>query len=247
MSGEILAQRFISPAAVGRALRNNGVKHEEVHDLEGFFWVLCYLCMTREGPNSRRPELRETTAPATKQLHAAVSAFFEQEDREKIGTQKIEALRFSEGFEDEVLKYFHPLFETLKPLALGLHDVLSKAYSTRDFTGLHDKFLGLVDAAAVGSKTFVYDGHTLALMDAERKRRAEELDGGSGGGAGWDHSPSIQRNTQKSNMPPMPTTPPNASFPDGPTGRAPLLVEQESPTSYVVQARGRDAKRFKPE
>jgi hypothetical protein len=180
--------------------------------------------MTREGPNSRRPELREKTTDDTRALHEAVDAIFEQPDWQQIGAQKKEILHFSIRFEMEVLEHFHPLFETLKPLAEELYNILRPAYENRNFDGLHDAFSRPLHKAAATSQTINYDKYTKALTQTEIDRRTTEFIGCGGDGGGWDLSPSMKRATHNSDAPVTPTTPTNTMVPGDPGGRGLVLL-----------------------
>lgn len=68
MSAEILGN---SKYFTVSQLREDGpVVHSAIHDLESFFWVLLYLCLTRSGPGGeRRDELQPKPAPHPDTAH----------------------------------------------------------------------------------------------------------------------------------------------------------------------------------
>jgi hypothetical protein len=124
MGGEILGKSFMFPVKGVKSEHPEGIKHEHVHDLEGFFWVLCYLCMTREGPNSRRPELR---APAkddkSRTIQDATYDSFGQPDFRSIRSRKRSSIR-KMTLPNLFSTIFTPLFELLKYLVRYLYNRL---------------------------------------------------------------------------------------------------------------------------
>ena len=43
-----------------KLLRDDDETHSAIHDMESLFWVVVFLCLTREGPGGkRRPEPKD--------------------------------------------------------------------------------------------------------------------------------------------------------------------------------------------
>jgi hypothetical protein len=215
--------------------------------------------MTREGPNSRRPELRMAAVDdKARVIQAATYDLFEQPDFEKIGNRKQKIFFLTAWLEEYVLEHFHPLFEPLKGLVRELYGLLVAAYQKRQFDYLHDKFLQSLRGAAETVKDWKPgDAYTVQLMEKEKKRRNDELASWDGGGGGWDQSPNVQRTVAASGTTP-PTTPSTSGFPapvgnprtptkntvpDPPSAQLRIPTQDDSPTSEAV---ARQAKRARP-
>lgn len=63
-----------------------------MHDLESFFWVLVWLCLTRGGPAARRHCL-DHDADRNKELDKQLRKFFEHDDMEVLATHKRDIFR----------------------------------------------------------------------------------------------------------------------------------------------------------
>ncbi|TFY75196.1 hypothetical protein EWM64_g8813, partial [Hericium alpestre] len=115
----------------------NVVEHDAVHDLESFFWVLCWICMARDGPGKPRVfDPAEMTVP-----QQWLIKIFEQRNCTNIALQKKELISSPETFQSGVLDSFSPYFEPLAPLVDALYRELRIAYMTGKFKGLHQTFL----------------------------------------------------------------------------------------------------------
>ncbi|TFY81590.1 hypothetical protein EWM64_g2420 [Hericium alpestre] len=127
------------------------VTHDAVHDLESFFWVLCWLCVAREGPGRARhfntDGLSEEQVAEAIQIHDTVVAAFEQKSTSGIATRKHNILVEMGSFTSTILNSFTPYFEPLETLLCWLHGDLHRAYKNRNFEGLHGKFLAYLTAA----------------------------------------------------------------------------------------------------
>ncbi|TFY75438.1 hypothetical protein EWM64_g8575 [Hericium alpestre] len=122
-----------------------GVAHGAVHDLESFFWVLCWLCVAREGPGRARhfsaDGLNEEQKAQAMQIQTAIALTFEQKSITGIADRKKNILTEMGGFTKFILNSFTPYFKPLKKLLRWLHGDLHYAYKDRNFNGLHEKFL----------------------------------------------------------------------------------------------------------
>lgn len=80
---------------------NTSFVHHAVHDMESFFWVLLYLCLTRKGPGgARRDELdhQETPDEDTRRLWRVVYCLF---DGSWDDVAENKRLLFAENLEDD--------------------------------------------------------------------------------------------------------------------------------------------------
>ncbi|THU97745.1 hypothetical protein K435DRAFT_965275 [Dendrothele bispora CBS 962.96] len=121
MSHEFLARQIEPPP------------HTAVHDMESIFWVLLYLCLTREGPGGKlRTALRKDSAtqvagsPDAKIGHL-VYCFFDAE-RPVLELNKKELFKTPSSFEAHVIPSIHPYFEPLIPLLRAWFRILRVAF-----------------------------------------------------------------------------------------------------------------------
>src|ERR1700676_4542455 len=91
MSSEILGREYIFSdldAAADVLNKPKPLSHEKkvpvhnaAHDLEGFFWVLAWLCLSRDGPARRRSELLpDHKDPQQESFRTAFAKTFEADD-----------------------------------------------------------------------------------------------------------------------------------------------------------------------
>ena len=113
--------------------------HTAIHDMESFFWVLLFICLTRCGPGGhRRKELSNGWPLNTvedKQLASVVFCLF-QGDQLTLRVNKNQLLNQREDLEQFILPSIHPYFEPLKPLILNWWNILVNGF--RDIT-LHSE------------------------------------------------------------------------------------------------------------
>ncbi|KAL1742625.1 hypothetical protein HDZ31DRAFT_42849 [Schizophyllum fasciatum] len=128
------------------------VVHDALHDMESFFWVLLYLCITRSGPgNQRRSKLfgdieAQPDPDQAAELQATVHAYFDG-SWEEIARSKRELFENSECFEARVLRHVHPYFDPLKPLLRRWWELLLLAYEFQgyEYHGIHKFVLALLE------------------------------------------------------------------------------------------------------
>jgi hypothetical protein len=123
---------------LGRTLNNplTPVIHDAVHDLESFFWVLCWLTTKFSGPGVENPhfiEVRKFFEGPPPAIGAYKGLFIYEETNE---------FRDAE-LTNHVSKFFEPLKTTIHRLA----ELFKEWYTTRNFEGLHEKFLEVLDHA----------------------------------------------------------------------------------------------------
>ena len=105
--------------------------HTAIHDMESFFWVLLYICLTRCGPGGyRRKELSNGWPLNTmedKRLASVVSRLFGG-DRPTLRVNKNLLFDQQEDLELHILPSIHPYFEPLKPLILNWWNILVNGF-----------------------------------------------------------------------------------------------------------------------
>ncbi|KAI0329144.1 hypothetical protein GY45DRAFT_1418167 [Cubamyces sp. BRFM 1775] len=136
----------------------SAVVHDAIHDMESFFWVLLYLCITRAGPGGERRndlickldeipvEQKMQVAP----LHDLVHCLFDG-DMAKIASHKKDLFEQPQNFEEQVLCHIHPYFEVLKPTLRRWWNLLVLAYAFEgyEYHNIHTLVLELLDPAVV--------------------------------------------------------------------------------------------------
>jgi hypothetical protein len=147
--------------------------------MESFMWVLIYLCLTRKGPGGeRRDELcfDATLDDATARVIDIIFCFFDTEDREFLGRNKLWLFRHPGDMEEWVTSQFHPYFEVLKPLVSEWWRILQRSYRFSEFTTIHDLFLAAIEKAIQGlPSTHVDSDPDAAGKQRELDRRGVDL------------------------------------------------------------------------
>jgi hypothetical protein len=190
MSSEILAKRPIFPrriAVVSRKQRTVGVptqriqletpQHDAVHDLEAFFWVLVWFCMSRDGPATRRVELLAESRDSS-YLRTAFVDLFEADDG-GLASNKERMFLAKIHFEATVLPNMSGYCEPLEQLVEEFYDILTAAHKSRDYQGLYDQIIDAFDAAEKTLMELPSDFIDVyrALERAEQERRRKDLGG----------------------------------------------------------------------
>ncbi|KAI0653800.1 hypothetical protein C8Q70DRAFT_937459 [Cubamyces menziesii] len=135
----------------------SSVVHDAIHDMESFFWVLLFFCITRGGPGGgRRKELEGEldTVPAqvrdeVQQIRRINHCLFGG-DMETIACNKAELFLHPEDFEEHILPYVHPYFEPLKLMLRRWWDLLVLAYAFEgyEYHNIHALVIEILDEAA---------------------------------------------------------------------------------------------------
>jgi hypothetical protein len=160
--------------------------HNAVHDLEGFFWVLAWLCLSRDGPARRRRELLpDNTDPQQASFRTAFAKTFEAgDDVLALAKQRLFAIPryFVESILQNISNYCKPLDKLLRKFYSTLRD----AHRSHSIKGLYDKVISAFDdaEATVAQMPRDFIDAYRALEKAEEERRCKDGDGH------WDvHSP----------------------------------------------------------
>ncbi|KAK7443578.1 hypothetical protein VKT23_015750 [Stygiomarasmius scandens] len=114
-----LTGSFMSHELLGNSLHG---AHLPIHDMESLFYVLAYLCVSRDGPgNHVRKELLDD-----EMVRSCIFKYFESdpavllENKQALFDEDIG----SAVLQQNILPYVHPYFESLKPLLKEWHRIL---------------------------------------------------------------------------------------------------------------------------
>ena len=147
--------------------------HQAVHDIESFFWILMYICLTRKGPDgARRDELDHQDDPSdyTEELRGIIYCLFGCDWRRVI-QKKTAVLEDRRNLEDIILPYFHPYFDGLKDLIRKWHGLLYHAYSFRliEYDIIHDQSLKLIQEALASLEQKAKKRHQLMKVESDQR------------------------------------------------------------------------------
>ncbi|KAH9946462.1 hypothetical protein B0H21DRAFT_416405 [Amylocystis lapponica] len=123
------------------------VEHNSIHDMETMFWILDYLCLTRDGPGgSLRKELKEgNSGGAANSVEQTVYCFFDSENVQALAHNRRLLYADHKNVETYVVEQFHPYFAVLKPLVLEWWRLLRFAYFSGSYTPMHQPFLAALN------------------------------------------------------------------------------------------------------
>ncbi|EIN05127.1 hypothetical protein PUNSTDRAFT_137811 [Punctularia strigosozonata HHB-11173 SS5] len=147
-SGE-LSGRFRRPYEYG--FGRGHIIHGVIHDIESFFWVLVYLCLTRTGEGRLRPELLQDPPEddtTNRILHTIVYYLFDMSDDDVVKSNKTDFFQQPGQMNEYIIASFHPDMACLKPLMLRWWDLLVFTYRTYNHLTsgvIHSQVLKLFD------------------------------------------------------------------------------------------------------
>ena len=172
MSAEVMDGQHILVYDDNHRSRNTKFVHQAVHDIESFFWILMYICLTRKGPDgARRDELDHQDDPSdhTKNLRHIIYCLFGC-DWLHIIENKTAVLKFRSNLEDLIFPYFHPYFDGLKDLIRKWHGLLHRAYQFRlvECDMIHDQSLKLIQEALANLEKKANKGHQLMKVESDQ-------------------------------------------------------------------------------
>ena len=162
IAGGVLPRSPGNPPSQKVAQTSFAFRHNPIHDLESVFWLLCWLCLTRDGPGQTRRILLEDGDPPTLRDRPKVVEPFSPDDFPRIkaqvanafdniameGAQKRLMMISRPDFSRQVLKNMAPYFVPLKVLLIELRQVLYEAYFEDRRENIHDRFLAVLTQAA---------------------------------------------------------------------------------------------------
>ncbi|KAA1477282.1 hypothetical protein DENSPDRAFT_933622 [Dentipellis sp. KUC8613] len=167
---------------------NGRIFHSAIHDLESFFWVLVYLCLTRAGPGGEHRDPPEDSK-AHAQLDNIVACLFTSDDYLDIARNKHDLFESPEDLQDYIIPHFHPYFQCLSDLVLDWWNALQLAYRTYDALTpgfIHQQVLDVLDNAMKN----LPDPVPSKEMEREDNRRTTDLDSTATKPPSWGSSPS---------------------------------------------------------
>jgi hypothetical protein len=150
MSAEVLLNKAMIP--VIDEIRQ--LAPRQLHDLESVFWVVCWICLTRDGPGQWRQDLKKAGSPAA----IIVTSIFEPESPRAGGEDKRELFGNTIIFTRDIVDNIAPYFEPLKPLVTEFYRILRTAYRNASYERLHMAVMTNLDHALEelpGEPTFV--------------------------------------------------------------------------------------------
>ncbi|KAH9946460.1 hypothetical protein B0H21DRAFT_416163 [Amylocystis lapponica] len=150
------------------------VEHNSIHDTEAMFWILDYLCLTRDGPGgSRRKELkRENSRGTANSLEQIVYCFFDSEEPRVRTHSRALLLHNLKDMETYIVEHFHPYFDVIKPLVLEWWRLLRCAYISGSYTPMHQPFLEVLNKTLEEiEKKPLSKQSTATLAELERRRK----------------------------------------------------------------------------
>ncbi|KAF5376753.1 hypothetical protein D9615_007828 [Tricholomella constricta] len=147
ISPEVLMQLSMYDANKRRC-KEGEFRHNSVHDLESFLWVLVYICLTRKGPGIGmvRDELTSDTGP--KRLRNVIRTYFDA-DEHILEKMKHRLFETSDTFESDIIASFHPYFDSLKPLVKKWWERICLAYRHHgnEYYHIHSHILRILNNA----------------------------------------------------------------------------------------------------
>ena len=187
MSCELLSRIPFNPGTTASRmdLHNNRPVHSAIHDMESFFWVLLYLCLTRKGPGGARREefsLGFVASDNAAHLRGIVYCLFDSDDESILTGNKLFLMENPKDLEGVLFPRFHPYFHPLKGLLSKWWRLLLVTYRFYDELAqatLHDMVLELLDKELENTAEWSWIGQAqkdgATLTKAEEQRRTASL------------------------------------------------------------------------
>ncbi|EIN05078.1 hypothetical protein PUNSTDRAFT_116020 [Punctularia strigosozonata HHB-11173 SS5] len=150
MSAELFGGQQYCPNG-SRRKPGEKLKQTVIHDIESFFWVLVYLCLTRKGNGEWREELCKDPPPGNveaQRLHTTVYCLFDSSLDHVLQYNKREAFEDPSSVDKFVIPVFHPDLADLGDLVKEWWDLLIFSYKNYNYFTpgvLHDQVLKLFD------------------------------------------------------------------------------------------------------
>ncbi|EAU93367.2 other/FunK1 protein kinase [Coprinopsis cinerea okayama7 len=121
-----------------KLLRDDDETHSAIHDMESLFWVVVFLCLTREGPGGkRRPEPKDDVKGDELYEGSLRRYYLFEAPKEEI--RKIKSIMFSmtirdkmpRVLEDHIFPWFHPFFKPLHGLLAEWWAILCSGFNEK--------------------------------------------------------------------------------------------------------------------
>ncbi|CCM00795.1 uncharacterized protein FIBRA_02837 [Fibroporia radiculosa] len=170
----------------------HGPPHSVIHDLEGFFWVLLWVCISRSGPAIRRRQLNNPD-PSSK-FHREWSGLFEGDNvvYKKQRVMMLPRTSFVTWLTPLLPDYHKPLTHLLA----DLRDILQEAYREHRYDDVENLYTAFIttlehykaDPAKVSDKV---RSKWIQAQRAEDRRRRQDV-------GKWEASPVADRSATAS-------------------------------------------------
>ncbi|KAI0058868.1 hypothetical protein BV25DRAFT_1829618 [Artomyces pyxidatus] len=206
------------------------IRHDFVHDLESFFWLMCWMGLSREGPGCRRMDWPRCLSSTDVDVRRVLKSAFEAKHADLIGSQKALYFQSTENIKN-LLSMFTSYFSPIVDLLGHLHRVLTQVYHQREFT------LDTYDHFIHGLEQFASDPDVIASDEStdnkERGARVQKLRDSDE--LTWDPQPERQSALKRS----ISVVEEQADGINDDIGSA-----QPSPTARNKRARGKKAQKL---
>ncbi|KAF5376752.1 hypothetical protein D9615_007829 [Tricholomella constricta] len=177
ISPEVLSQVSMYYDADAGDSEEEEFRHNSVHDLESFLWVLVHICLTRKGPgiNMVRDELTSDTGPW--QLRDIIRNYFDA-DEHTLKEKKRGLFQTPKTFETNIIAYFHPYFDSLKPLVRKWWARLCLAYRYHgnEYYHIHSHILRILNDALPTIPRSDNDPDTVAEIRRRKEHHQRSLE-----------------------------------------------------------------------
>jgi hypothetical protein len=233
MSSEILDREFIfeddSILTVPQPLLQKKLIHSSVHDLEGFFWVLVGLCLSRDGPTRRRSELLPDNNDLQHEPFRTVFARTFEAGDDVLALTKQRMFVTSGYFVRSVLRNVPPYCQPLEPLLRQFYAALRRAHENHTCEGLYDEIINAFDdaEAMVAQLPPDFTNTYRDLKHAEEERRGRDGEGF------WDPpSPPSKTPARTVGLANAQSTLQQCSPPSPTPGKRPKVIQPESVSTF---------------
>ncbi len=194
---------------LAQSFRTEHFTHNAIHDMESFFWVLIYICLTRNGPGGkRRPELTLPGPGGRSALYNMIQKVFENANLSDLALQRENLVMDLLLFKQDILNHFHPYFGSLEPMMEKWYTLLQRArfHHSIEYDHIHIHVKAILDEAIMNLQPDdpSYVDGTITASQAREKW--------------WHESPISVAHPNVSPMAPPPTR--TIESPTTPTPRA---------------------------
>ncbi|KAF8344955.1 hypothetical protein F5887DRAFT_236522 [Amanita rubescens] len=191
MSAEVMLSKNIS-----QSFRTEHFTHNVIHDMESFFWVLVYICLTRNGPGGkRRTELTSPKPGGRSALYNTIQKVFENVNLSDLALQRQNLVMDLLLFKQDILNHFHPYFGPLEPMMEKWYTLLQRArhHHSIEYDHIHIHVEAILDEAIMNLQPDdpSYADGTITASQAREKW--------------WHESPISVAHPNVSPMAPLPT------------------------------------------
>lgn len=144
-------------------------RHEPIHNLEAFFWILCWLCISYNGPG-RRVVLNKKSSE-DKRLKNIIYKLFDGDHAGHNVEAKRNIITRDLVFERNILDNIQPYFLLIHDTIIELYLLLQTAYQTRTWPTIHEDFLLTLSKANTLLSDAAQDNTTAEYQEMEQIQR----------------------------------------------------------------------------